>query len=62
MNFQSSLKKRKGIVSFTERTLESFETLQKGPWLKGEEGRGGAGRVSARRVAGGEGQGARELQ
>ena len=48
--------------TFAERTLEHFESLQMGPCLKGEEGRGGAGRVPARRVAGGEGRGAREHQ
>ena len=48
--------------TFAERTLEHFESMQMGPWLKGEEGRGRAGRVSMRRVTGGEGRGAREHQ
>jgi hypothetical protein len=40
MSFQSSLeKKRKGIVSFAERSLEDFETLQLGPWSGSEMGR-----------------------
>ena len=42
--------------------MERFESLQPGPCLKEEEGRGEAGRISAKGVAGGEGKGARELE
>jgi len=53
--FSKFTKRNKKIVSFAERSLETFESLQKGPWLKGEEGREGSGRVPAREVTGGEG-------
>ena len=36
--------------------------LQSGPWTKKEEAGKGAGQISARWLAGGEGQGARELE
>ena len=41
MNFQSSLeKKRKGIVSFAERSLEDFETLLMGSLVGVKDGEG----------------------
>ena len=36
--------------------------MQPGPWLKEEEGRGGAGQIPVNGVAGGEEKGARELE
>ena len=42
--------------------MEDFKSLQIGPWPEEGEDRGGVGRVPARKVAGGEGQEARELQ
>ena len=42
-------KNRKGIVSFTERTLGSFKTLQMVPWLEKRENKGGGGPCSGER-------------
>ena len=62
-NFESSQDgKEKGFVTFAERALETNWGLQSGPWPESEQRKGVDRPNPARRVAGGESEGARNIQ